>query len=107
MSLETRQQRLEHGIEFLGWLIPPDDGIAEPQQALQIDLSTVALKTVTRLTHLGDAHWIHLDEGTQAPESRIFFLVITDLVQRLAPGLSKVRQHRCNHAWVHKSNTSY
>lgn len=80
MGLEARQQRLEHRIEFLRWLIPPDDGIAEPQQALQIAPSIVALKTVTHLTHLGDAHWIHLDEGTQTPKSRIFLLVITDLV---------------------------
>ena len=31
MGLETRQQRLEHRIKLLGWLIPSDDGIAEPQ----------------------------------------------------------------------------
>jgi hypothetical protein len=91
MGLETSQQRLEHRVKLLGWLVPPDDGIAEPHQTLQIVPSIVALKTVTHLTHLGDAHWIHLDEGAQPPESRIFFLIITDLVQRLAPGLSKVR----------------
>jgi hypothetical protein len=32
--LETLKESLEHVVQLRGWVVPPDDGIAEPHQAL-------------------------------------------------------------------------
>lgn len=34
--LETGQKLLEHRIQLCGGLMPPDDGIAEPEKALRL-----------------------------------------------------------------------
>ena len=57
-------------------------------------------------THLRNAGRIGLHEGAQTAESRVLLLVVANLVQCLAPCLSKLPEVGCDMIGMHQANTT-
>jgi len=77
------------------------------QSKLCIDMLTLRVGQNVLSTYLGDAGWIGLHECTESSECGVLLLVVPDLVERLTPIESELRQERSNETWVHQSNPSY
>lgn len=105
VALESLEQGLEHLVKFRGRMVPSDDGIAEPQQALNLTIS-IDPRIQQWNTHLRNTGRICLDEGTQTAEGRVLLLVVANLVQSLTPCLSKLAKVGRDKIGVHQANTT-
>jgi len=103
MMPKTKQKLLEHRIKLRGGLMPPNDGIAEPEKALKIGQYSPKLITST---NLGNARWVSLHKSAQTAECRVFLFIITNLVQGHAPCLREFGQMGSDEVRVHQTNTT-